>query len=152
MFYFVLVLHLVLCVILVGLVLLQQGKGADMGAAFGSGGANTLFGATGATSLIIKLTTGACILFMMTSIFLVRHYQNIAGDSGAPDVLQGSLFKGAASSARSVSSVPSEPEAPITTQPQAVNAPIAAVSSQAADSSASSAQAATGVDSDKSTK
>lgn len=72
MFLFVLTLHFILCAILVGLVLIQQGKGADMGAAFGAGGSNSLFGAGGATSLIVRITTGTAIAFMVTSILLIN--------------------------------------------------------------------------------
>jgi preprotein translocase subunit SecG len=61
------------CLVLIGLVLLQQGKGADVGAAFG-GGSNTLFGASGAGSFIGRLTTGIAILFMACSIVLARQY------------------------------------------------------------------------------
>ena len=74
MFNVVLAIHLLLCVFLVVLVLLQQGKGADAGAALGGGGSNTLFGATGATSLMVRITTGTAVLFMITSIFLIRGY------------------------------------------------------------------------------
>ena len=78
---------------LVGLVLVQQGKGADMGAAFGGGGANTLFGAGGATSLIVKLTTGCAVAFMVTSIILVKSYNNFAGSRTAPaGTLSGSVM------------------------------------------------------------
>lgn len=66
--------HWALCLLLIVLViLLQQGKGADMGVAFG-GGSSTLFGASGANSLLIKITTIVAMLFMSTSILLVRHY------------------------------------------------------------------------------
>ena len=61
--------HILLCVFLVLVILLQQGKGADMGATFGGGG-NTLFGASGADTLLIKITTITAILFMCTSVFL----------------------------------------------------------------------------------
>ena len=73
LFNIVLGFHLLLCVTLVTLVLLQQGKGADAGAALG-GSSNSLFGATGANSLMVKVTTGAAVLFMITSLFLVRGY------------------------------------------------------------------------------
>lgn len=79
MFIFVLTIHFILCAVLVGLVLIQQGKGADMGAAFGAGGSNSLFGAGGATSLIVKITTATAVAFMITSIVLI----NLSGsDSG----------------------------------------------------------------------
>jgi preprotein translocase subunit SecG len=63
------VLHVGICVILIGIVLLQQGKGADAGATFGGGG-NTMFGASGADNLLTKVTTIIAICFMATSVFL----------------------------------------------------------------------------------
>lgn len=71
MYYIVLTIHLLLCTSLIILVLIQQGKGADMGAAFGGGGSNTFFGAAGATAFITKLTTGIAIAFMITSMGLI---------------------------------------------------------------------------------
>jgi preprotein translocase subunit SecG len=71
MYILVLSLHIVLAVILVGLVLLQQGKGADIGAVMG-GGANSLFGVGGASSLLVRSTTLIAICFMLTSVLLVR--------------------------------------------------------------------------------
>jgi preprotein translocase subunit SecG len=83
MFYFLLSVHLVLCVALVCLVLLQQGKGADLGATLGGGGANTVFGAGGATDFIVKITTGIAITFMVTSILLVKSYKSVVSDPSA---------------------------------------------------------------------
>jgi preprotein translocase subunit SecG len=97
MFYFIVSVHFFLCLLLVGLVLLQQGKGADMGPAFGSGGANSLFGAAGAAPFIVKLTTGVCILFMATSIFLIKNYDKFAASRVAVgDALSGSVLDGSA--------------------------------------------------------
>jgi preprotein translocase subunit SecG len=62
-------LHVIVSTILIGMVLLQKGKGADIGAAFG-GASNTVFGPRGAQSFMAKLTTGAAIIFMITSFFL----------------------------------------------------------------------------------
>jgi len=86
MFYALLALHITLCVSLIGLVLLQQGKGADMGAAFGAGGSNTLFGATGADRFIVRLTTGIAIAVMATTIMLVNSFNSleISFTSSAP--------------------------------------------------------------------
>ena len=67
---FIIGLHLLTCVALIGIVLLQHGKGADIGSAFGSGASQTVFGARGAGSFLTKLTTGAAILFMLTSLTL----------------------------------------------------------------------------------
>jgi len=63
------ILHLLVCVFLILVVLLQTGKGADVAAAFG-GTSQTAFGARGATTLLSKLTTGSAIIFMITSFTL----------------------------------------------------------------------------------
>ena len=62
-------LHVIVSVILILMVLLQKGKGADIGAAFG-GASQTVFGPRGAQSFLAKLTTGAAVLFMVTSLVL----------------------------------------------------------------------------------
>jgi preprotein translocase subunit SecG len=62
-------LHVAACVFLIVVVLLQTGKGADMGAVFG-GGSQTLFGSSGAGNFLTKLTTGTAIAFMITSLVL----------------------------------------------------------------------------------
>jgi preprotein translocase subunit SecG len=62
-------LHVIVSTILVFMVLIQKGKGADIGAAFG-GASQTVFGPRGAQSFLAKLTTGAAILFMVTSLAL----------------------------------------------------------------------------------
>jgi len=61
--------HVIVSTILVFMVLIQKGKGADIGAAFG-GASQTVFGPRGAQSFMAKLTTGAAILFMVTSLTL----------------------------------------------------------------------------------
>jgi preprotein translocase subunit SecG len=61
--------HVLACVALVVIVLLQSGKGAEMGAAFG-GASQTLFGGSGGSSFMSKLTTGAAVVFMITCILL----------------------------------------------------------------------------------
>lgn len=67
------IIHLVVCVALIMIVLLQTGKGADMGAAFGGGSSQTLFGSTGASTFLTKLTTVAAIIFMVTSLALAYY-------------------------------------------------------------------------------
>lgn len=66
---FVLIVHLIVCVFLIFIVLIQSGKGAEMGAAFG-GSSQTLFGARGAATFFSKMTTVAAIVFMITSLTL----------------------------------------------------------------------------------
>ena len=87
---FITVLHIFACLALVAIVLLQHGKGADLGAAFGSGASNTVFGARGAGNFLTKLTTGCVMLFMVTSITLgyfgtPRGVSEIIGDSPVPE-------------------------------------------------------------------
>ncbi|HYB13457.1 MAG TPA: preprotein translocase subunit SecG [Myxococcota bacterium] len=67
---FVTVLHVMVCVILVIVVLLQRGKGAEIGAVFGGGASSTVFGSRGAGNFLTKLTSVAAVVFMLTSLFL----------------------------------------------------------------------------------
>jgi preprotein translocase subunit SecG len=69
MIIFLTIVHVTVCIALAGIVLLQHGKGADMGAAFG-GSSQTVFGSAGATTFLGKLTAGAAIVFMLTSLGL----------------------------------------------------------------------------------
>ncbi|MGE4570743.1 MAG: preprotein translocase subunit SecG [Gammaproteobacteria bacterium] len=69
-FQIVLIIHVLLALSLVSIILIQHGKGADAGAAFGSGAAGAVFGARGAHSFLYKLTSGLAIGFFITSIFL----------------------------------------------------------------------------------
>ena len=64
------ILHGTLCVGIVGLVLLQRGKGADAGAGFGAGASGTVFGARGSATFFSKLTAVLATLFFMTSLSL----------------------------------------------------------------------------------
>jgi preprotein translocase subunit SecG len=65
----IVLVHLMACIALIAIVLLQTGKGAEMGAAFG-GASQTLFGGSGGSSFMSKLTTGAAIVFMITCLLL----------------------------------------------------------------------------------
>ncbi len=63
------ILHVIVCLFLVGIVLLQHGKGADIGASFG-GSSQSLFGTEGPLPLLNKITTASAIIFMLTSVTL----------------------------------------------------------------------------------
>jgi preprotein translocase subunit SecG len=70
MYQLILMIHMVVAVVLIGLVLIQHGKGADIGAAFGSGASNTLFGSQGTGGFLFKLTGGLAMTFFVTSLML----------------------------------------------------------------------------------
>ncbi len=74
-------LHLIVAVLLVGIVLIQRGQGADMGASFGGGGAQTLFGSRGSGSFLGKVTGALAGVFMLTSLSLAFFTQQQAGSS-----------------------------------------------------------------------
>jgi preprotein translocase subunit SecG len=73
------VVHVMTCIALVCLILVQHGKGADMGVAFGSGSSNSLFGSGGTSSLMVKLTTAMAVLFFTTSL-LLGQYEGVGAD------------------------------------------------------------------------
>ncbi len=64
------VVHSLICVSLIALVIIQQGRGADAGITFGSGNASSVFGASGSTSFLVRLTTIFAVLFFITTLML----------------------------------------------------------------------------------
>src|SRR5450755_4059119 len=88
LYYFLIVLHVIVCLFLIGVVLLQQGKSADLAGAFGGQGSQTAFGPRGAANLLTKLTTYGAVLFMVISISLTVMLARTRGDksvlSGTP--------------------------------------------------------------------
>ncbi len=78
------VLHITVCIALIIIVLLQAGKGADIGASLGGAGSQTLFGTTGSATMISKITTGIAILFMLTSLTLAYS----SGKSGKGSLME----------------------------------------------------------------
>ncbi len=103
---FVLIIHLLVCIALILIILLQTGKGADIGAVFGGGSSQTVFGSSGATTFLSKVTIVAAVLFMCTSIVLTYFSD-----------------KGVAITERSVVTESSVPGVPATPQPSAPAAP-----------------------------
>ena len=82
------IIHILVCVFLVSIVLLQHGKGADIGATFGGGG-QSLFGTEGPVPMLNKITTAAAVIFMVTSISLAyisahRTTSSVMGDYSTP--------------------------------------------------------------------
>jgi preprotein translocase subunit SecG len=74
------ILHIIVSLFIVGVVLLQQGKSADLAGAFGGQGSQTAFGPRGAANLLTKMTTWAAIIFMVTSISLTVVLSRSSGD------------------------------------------------------------------------
>jgi preprotein translocase subunit SecG len=87
MFTFIVIIHVIVSISMILLILLQTGKGADIGAVFGGGGSNTLFGASGPTSFLSKLTAASAIVFMLTSLFLAY----FAGNRPASSLMKGNV-------------------------------------------------------------
>ena len=87
LFYFVIVLHVIVCLFLIGVVLLQQGRSADLAGAFGGQGSQTAFGPRAAANVLTRLTTWSAVVFMVTSITLTVLYVRTTGQHS---VLQGS--------------------------------------------------------------
>ncbi len=115
---FLQVFHIMVSIVLVVAVLIQHGKGADIGAVFGGGASNTVFGSRGAGNFLTKLTTGAAIVFMLTSLALsyianTQSSRSIFGDDveGAPagfEEVETPTTDGVAEDAGGFAEVPSE--------------------------------------------
>jgi len=80
-------LHVIVCIALIIIVLLQAGKGAEIGASFGAGASQTVFGASGGKNFMSRLTTSAAIIFMLTSLTLAYFY----GQPGSTSVMPASV-------------------------------------------------------------
>ncbi|NMT62252.1 preprotein translocase subunit SecG [Marinobacter orientalis] len=97
----VVVLHVVIAVALVGLVLIQHGKGANAGAAFGGGASQTVFGSEGSSSFLVRATTLLAIVFFVTSFSLAvfaKQRAEVAGEAGIPVVEESRSAAGQAGS------------------------------------------------------
>ncbi|MBI4742627.1 MAG: preprotein translocase subunit SecG [Betaproteobacteria bacterium] len=102
LFSVVLVVHILAALGVIGLVLLQHGKGADMGAAFGSGASGSLFGATGAANFLSRTTAVLAAVFFVTSLSLAYIASNKPKTTGS--VMQDAVKSEAASTTVPVSS------------------------------------------------
>jgi preprotein translocase subunit SecG len=85
-YYIFITLHIIACLFLIGVVLLQQGKGQDLASAFGGGGTQTAFGPRGSANVLSRATTILAGLFMVTSLALTMlhpHEGSVLDRSGA---------------------------------------------------------------------
>jgi preprotein translocase subunit SecG len=78
----IVVLHVIAALVVIGLVLLQHGKGADMGAAFGGGASGSLFGATGSANFLSRTTAVLAAVFFVTSLGLTYFSASKSRDRG----------------------------------------------------------------------
>ena len=79
----ILIIHVLIALAIIGLILIQQGKGADMGASFGAGASQTLFGSTGSGNVLTKSTAILVTLFFVTSFglaILAKNHSASVGD------------------------------------------------------------------------
>jgi preprotein translocase subunit SecG len=89
-FYFVVTVHIIVCLFLIGVVLLQQGRSADLAGAFGGQGSQTAFGPRAAANVLTRLTTWSAVIFMCTSLTLTilyvrgQHGHSVLDNTTAP--------------------------------------------------------------------
>jgi len=102
----IIILHIIICIALILVVLLQAGKGANMGAVFG-GSSQTIFGSSGPGTFLGKMTTAIAVIFMLTSLGL--SYLSVQKGSA--------LMKGGVGRPAAERSLPAAPPAPIAAAP-----------------------------------
>ncbi|HTO05496.1 MAG TPA: preprotein translocase subunit SecG [Myxococcota bacterium] len=106
---FVTMIYFVVCLLLIVLVLMQHGKGADIGVSLGGGASNTVFGARGAGSFLTRVTTGSAILFMILAFGLARCATEVEAGS---DLLSAPAAPAAEKKAETPAAPPAEESKP----------------------------------------
>jgi preprotein translocase subunit SecG len=107
-----LVLHVIVALLIVGLIMLQQGKGAEMGASFGAGGSQTVFGAAGTGNLFSRLTAILVAVFFVTSFVLAMLAKNSVGvDDSMIPYMEETAAEAVPSVTSDVSSAPADSSA-----------------------------------------
>lgn len=119
MIYALIALHILVSLALIVIVLLQSGKGAEMGASFGSGGSQSVFGAGGGNTFMSKLTTSAAVIFMLTSLTLAY----LGGKTGSSSIMP---TKMPAAKPAAPSGAPAAPTGATAPAPMQQSAPAAA--------------------------
>jgi len=105
------IVHVLACFAIIGIVLLQSGKGADIGSAFGGAGSQAVFGSMGTPTLLGKITTGIAIVFTITSFTLAI----LGGERGSSVVRE--VAPPPAAAPAPAGSAPTEPAAPASPTP-----------------------------------
>lgn len=110
----ILTIHVLLSIAIVVLVLLQHGKGADMGAAFGTGSAGSLFGSSGAANFLSRSTAVCAGLFFTTSLGLTYFY----APKSATGVMGGGVMQSVPAREGTAGSIPTPTSTPAVAEPQ----------------------------------
>ncbi|MFT3850989.1 MAG: preprotein translocase subunit SecG [Propionivibrio sp.] len=112
LFSVVLVVHILAALGVIGLVLVQHGKGADMGAAFGSGASGSLFGATGSANFLSRTTAVLATVFFVTSLLLAYVASGVPKTTGSvmQDAVESAPVSGAAPGAVDKAGAPADAE------------------------------------------
>lgn len=130
-FNLVLGVQILAAIAIIGLVLVQHGKGADMGASFGSGSSGSLFGATGSANFLSRATAVAATVFFLSTLGLAYSGYSRPGDAGGSSVLDRAATPAPAASATGAAQIPgtsgSEPAASAPVAPSAPASGAAAI-------------------------
>jgi len=104
------ILHIAVSLFMIAVVLLQSGKGAEMGASFGSSGSQSVFGAGGGSTFLSKMTTGVAVIFMLTSLTLAY----VSGQPSSSSIMSSKSKPAAAAPAQQAPTAPAQgaPAAP----------------------------------------
>jgi preprotein translocase subunit SecG len=98
------ILHIAVSIFMIAVVLLQSGKGAEMGASFGSSGSQSVFGAGGGSTFLSKMTTGVAVIFMLTSLTLAY----ISGQPSSSSIMSSKSKPAAAVPAKQAPAAPAQ--------------------------------------------
>jgi preprotein translocase subunit SecG len=133
LFYLVILLHVLSCLFLIGVVLLQQGKSQDLASAFGGGGTQTAFGPRGSATVLSKATTILAGLFMVTSLALsvLRPREGSVLDKVKTPAAVPSASAAPAAAPGSPAAAPGGPAAPAASAAPEASAPAPAASPSA---------------------
>lgn len=119
---FLILLHVLVCLVLMGVILLQSGEAADIAGAFGGSGSQTAFGPRGAATFLSRATTWCAVMFMFTSMALAVHVRTAGGGGAGRSILEQFSQPAPKSAAPAPAPAPSSP-APPAQQPPAQQAP-----------------------------
>ncbi len=104
------VLHVIVAIALIMIILMQTGRGSDIGAAFGAGASQTVFGSSGSTPFLNRVTVGAAVVFMLTSLMLA--YASGHRKASVSTIMKNKAHKAAPAKTGTKSAKPATPQQP----------------------------------------